>query len=525
MTKDPTRDLTPGGTAPAVELDAAPAARGVAHHDTAFFGHPRGLSTLFFTEMWERFSYYGMRALLVLFMTAAVAEGGLGFDVAKAGAIYAMYTSLVYLVSLPGGWVADRILGQRRSVLYGGIVIAAGHFAMAIPQLITFYLGLGLIVVGTGLLKPNISVMVGQLYAPADARRDAGFSIFYMGINIGAFVAPLVCGFLGETVDWHLGFAAAGIGMTFGLLQYVFGGAYLGTAGARPSTTAAEQAEARRLLLKAVLGVGAVIGTLAVLALTGAVQLTEERISNGYGVLLFLTVITLFGWLFTRSYWTPAERRQLHVVGVLFVAAAVFWSFFEQAGSSLNLFAAELTDRSVPRWVPFLGGEFPASWFQSLNPLFIIALAPLYAWLWVWLAKRGREPSSPGKFVFGLIFLGTGFAILVGGAALAQQGVEVSPNWLVLTYLFHTIGELTLSPVGLSAMTRLAPVRVVSLMMGVWFLASSVGNFMGGFLVRFYATMDLPVLFGTMAAFAIAMGLLLAVLVRPIGRMLAGERH
>jgi proton-dependent oligopeptide transporter, POT family len=308
-------------------------------------------------------------------------------------------------------------------------------------------------------------------------------------------------------------------------VQYVAGGGYLGSAGVLPSATPVEQAQARRLLLRAVLGVAALIGSLALLALTGVLQLTEERISNAYGVLLFLTVVSLFGWLFTRSYWTPAERRQLYVVGVLFLAAAVFWSFFEQAGSSLNLFAADLTDRSVPEWVPFLGGEFPASWFQSLNPLFIIALAPVYAWLWVWLARRGREPSSPGKFVFGLIFLGTGFAILVGGAALAQQGVQVSPNWLVLTYLFHTIGELTLSPVGLSAMTRLAPVRVAGLMMGVWFLASSVGNFMGGFLVRFYVTLELPILFGTMAAFAIAMGLLLALLVRPIGRMLAGERH
>jgi POT family proton-dependent oligopeptide transporter len=226
-------------------------------------------------------------------------------------------------------------------------------------------------------------------------------------------------------------------------------------------------------------------------------------------------VIGLFGWLFTRSYWSDEERKRLYVIGVLFLAAAVFWSFFEQAGSSLNLFASELTQRN------FFGFEFPASWFQSLNPLFIIALAPVFAWLWVWLANRGKEPSSPGKFVFGLIFLGLGFAVLVGGAALSQQGVEVSPGWLFVTYLLHTIGELSLSPVGLSAMTRLAPERVVSLMMGVWFLASSVGNFMGGFLVRFYATMELPVLFGTMAAFAVAMGLLLAVFVKPIRRMLA----
>jgi proton-dependent oligopeptide transporter, POT family len=523
MPEDPTSEAA---TSAAADALATAGGRGSARHDTSFFGHPRGLSTLFFTEMWERFSYYGMRALLILFMTAAVSDGGLGFDVAKAGAIYALYTSLVYFANLPGGWVADRILGQRRSVLYGGIIIAAGHFAMAVPGLRTFYLGLGLIVIGTGLLKPNISVMVGQLYAEQDARRDAGFSIFYMGINIGAFVSPLVCGWLGETVDWHLGFAAAGIGMTLGLLQYVLGGGYLGTAGQEPSATGPERQEAKGVLLKAVAGVAAVTGVVAVLALSGMVTVTEERISNAWGVLLFLTVIGFFGWLFSRTYWTADERRRLYVIGVLFVAAAVFWSFFEQAGSSLNLFAADLTNRNMPAWVPFAGtGEFPASWFQSLNPLFIIALAPVFAWLWVWLARRGSEPSSPAKFAFGLVFLGLGFAVLVGGAALAQQGVQVSPNWLVLTYLLHTIGELTLSPVGLSAMTRLAPARVVSLMMGVWFLASSVGNFMGGFLVRFYGTMDLPILFGTMAAFAIAVGLLLTLFVRPMRRMLAGARH
>jgi POT family proton-dependent oligopeptide transporter len=522
MPEDPSSEMATGQVAEAV----GPArGRGSAQHDTAFFGHPRGLSTLFFTEMWERFSYYGMRALLILFMTAAVTDGGLGFDVAKAGAIYALYTSLVYFVNLPGGWFADRVLGQRRSVLYGGIVIASGHFSMAIPGMLTFYLGLVLIIIGTGLLKPNISVMVGQLYAPEDVRRDAGFSIFYMGINLGAFIAPLVTGYLGETIDWHLGFAAAGVGMTLGLVQYLVGGKYLGSAGEYPSTTPQEQAESRSLALKAVGVVLALIGVLGVLALTGAVTLTAERIGNAWGVLLFLTVVAFFGWLYTRSYWTPDERHRLYVLGVLFLAAAVFWSFFEQAGSSLTLFADDFTNRSLPDWVPFVGGEFPASWFQALNPLFIIALAPVFAWLWVWLANRGKEPSSPGKFVFGLVFLGLGFGILVIGAALAQQGVQVSPMWLLLTYLFHTIGELSLSPVGLSAMTKLAPVRVVSMMMGVWFLAASVGNYMGGFLVRFYETIDLPVLFGLMATFAIAMGLVLAALVRPIRRMLSGRQH
>ncbi|MEO5509876.1 MAG: peptide MFS transporter, partial [Longimicrobiales bacterium] len=492
--------------------------------DTSFFGHPRGLATLFFTEMWERWGYYGMRALLILFMTATVADGGLGFDVAKAGAIYAMYTSLVYFANLPGGWVADRILGQRKSVLYGGIVITLGHFTMAIPGMATFYLGLVLIIFGTGMLKPNISVMVGQMYSETDIRRDSGFSIFYMGINLGAFIAPLVTGYLGEKVDWHMGFAAAGVGMALGVLQYLIGGKYLGNAG-RVSASAEEQSESKALLFKVLGGLIVAIGAVTALAMTGVIQVSEEGISNAYGIMLLVTVAGFFTWLFTRPYWSADERKRLYVIAVLFVAAAVFWSFFEQAGSSLNLFADDFTNRTLPGWFPFVNGEFPASWFQSVNALFIIALAPLFAWLWVYLAKRKKEPSSPGKFVFGLLFVGLGFVVMAFAAMMSQAGAKVSPNWLILTYLLHTIGELSLSPVGLSAMTKLAPTRVVSLMMGVWFLAASVGNFMGGFLVRFYETLALPVLFGIMAAFAIAVSVVLALMVRPIRNMMVGTKH
>jgi POT family proton-dependent oligopeptide transporter len=499
--------------------------------DAEWFGQPRGLATLFFTEMWERFSYYGMRGLLILFMTASIADGGLAFDVAKAGAVYALYTSLAYLANLPGGWVADRILGQRRSVLYGGIIIALGHFAMAapalgLPELPFFYSGLAIIIVGTGLLKPNISVMVGQLYPENDARRDAGFSLFYMGINIGAFVAPLVTGVLGEGISWHLGFGAAGIGMTLGLIQYQLGGRHLGEAGLHPSTSPTERVAATRQFNLALLAVLACIGLIVALALTGTIAVTAEGISNGYGVLLGIIVLSLFGWLFSRSYWTNTERKRLYVIGVLFVAAALFWSFFEQAGSTLNLFAAERTARGAPGFVQgILGGaldegRFPASWFQSLNALFIIIMAPMFAWLWVWLNRRGKEPTSPGKFSFGLIFLGLGFAVLAVGATLSQSGVEVSPMWLVVTYALHTIGELCLSPVGLSAMTKLAPYRIVSLMMGMWFLATSVGNYMGGFFVKLYASMELPTLFGAIATFAVAMGLLLSVFVGPLRRMI-----
>jgi POT family proton-dependent oligopeptide transporter len=457
-----------------------------------------------------------MRALLILFMTASVADGGLGFDVAKAGAIYALYTSLVYLANLPGGWVADRLLGQRKSVFWGGIVIASGHFSMAIPSLTTFYLGLALIVVGTGLLKPNISVMVGQLYDAEDARRDAGFSIFYMGINLGAFVAPLITAFLGETIDWHLGFGAAGVGMTLGLIQYVLGKGYLGTAGLHPAQESAESlARDKRTFAIAGAAFLALMGIIAVLAVSGTVQFTAESISTGYGWILLATVIGLFTWLFTRSYWSPEERKRLITIMVLFFAAAVFWSAFEQAGSSLNLFAAERTERTI------LGWEFPAGWFQSLNALFIVLLAPVFAWWWIYLNRKGKEPSSPGKFTIGLFFVGLGFIVMVGGALLSEGGRQVGPEWLFATYLLHTIGELFLSPVGLSAMTKLAPLRVTSLMMGVWFLAASIGNYMAGFLLRFYEAFALPTLFGVVASFSLGAALIMALLVRPIKRMLA----
>ena len=494
--------------APAIQHAVAP-------HDRAFFGHPRGLSTLFFTEMWERFSYYGMRALLILFMTAPVATGGLAFDTATAGAIYGLYTSMVYMSTLPGGWIADRLIGQRRAVLYGGIVIAAGHFSMAFPSLTTFYLGLFLIVIGTGLLKGNVSVIVGQLYSPEDGRRDAGFSIFYMGINIGAFVAPLVCGYLGQRVDWHLGFAAAGAGMVVGLVQYTLGARYLGDAGMRPAPAAPDAAERlkRTATLWGTIALGLTIA-FGVGAYTGMLPITVTQLSDAAGVFLLLLTIAFFGWLFFAGDWTPDERKRLYVIGVLFLAAALFWSVFEQAGSTLNLFADRDTHNVV------LGYNFPSSWYQSLNSLFIFALAPVFAWLWMRLAARGSEPSSVAKFGLGLVFVGAGFAILVVAARLAEQGIQVSPMWLTVTYLLHTIGELCLSPVGLSAMTKLAPVRIGGLMMGVWFLASSVGNYIGGRVSAFYESWALPSLFGAVAAFAIVAGCIMFALVPPVRRMI-----
>ncbi|HVS10526.1 MAG TPA: peptide MFS transporter [Planctomycetota bacterium] len=524
MVKDPTSQLgTPEGHKAAL---TPPRSGG---EPRGFFGHPRGLQTLFFTEMWERFSYYGMRAILILFMTAAVANGGLGFDANKAGAIYGVYTSLVYIVALPGGWLADRFLGQQRSVLYGGIVIMLGHISLAVHGMTTFYLGLVLIVIGTGLLKPNISVMVGQLYGESDRRRDSGFSIFYMGINMGAFLAPLVCSWLAQNDDfrailagweidpnraWHWGFAAAAVGMFLGLVQYLVGLKHLSPASRKPvpPADAAEAARSKKILV-AGLGIAAVLAIASFLLVSsGTVTITEENVGTGFGFVLFGSVIAFFGWLFFGGKWTVSERRRLIVIAVLFVAAAIFWSAFEQAGSTLNLFARDFTHTEVFGW------DFESGYYQSLNPLFIILLAPVFAWLWIKLGRR--DPSSAAKFSIGLLLVGLGFVVLIGGAQAAQRGIMVSPWWLFFAYLLHTLGELCLSPVGLSAMTKLAPARVASLMMGVWFLAASVGNYMGGTVARFYEDFSLTGIFGIVGAFCVGAAVIMVLLVKPIRRMM-----
>ncbi len=474
--------------------------------DTSFFGHPRGLATLFFTEMWERFSYYGMRALLLLYM---VSPTGLAFDKGKGAAVYGMVVSLVYLMSIPGGWLADRFLGQRKAVLYGGIAIAAGNFCLAAPSVEMFYLGLGIISLGTGLLKPNVSTLVGGLYATGDSRRDAGFSIYYMGINIGAGISPLIVGYIGQFVDWRLAFVAVGIGMSLGIIQFLIDSKHLGDAGLHPApwTSPAEATAHKRYLW---LGL-AVLILLPVLLYSGVLSITQ--LADALGVLL----IVITGAVFAAVYfgpWSSVERKRILVIFALFLVAALFWSSFEQAGSTLNLFADEKTQNTL------FGLDFPSSWFQSLNSIFLIAMAPMFGWLWLKLGPK--EPSVPAKFVLGLVFVGAGFLTLVGGALLAKNGVKVSPLWLVLTYFLHTIGELCLSPVGLSAMTKLAPAQVVGLIMGVWFLATSVGNYIGGRLAGFYETMPLDTLFGAVGAFAIGAGLVLALFIKPLRNMMGG---
>ncbi len=450
------------------------------------FGHPKGLSTLFFTEFWERFSFYGIRGILVLYMTAGTEIGGLGFSIAKATAIYGWYLMLVYLTALPGGIAADRWLGQRKAVMLGGGIIALGNFALVAHTLTTFYLGLALIVIGTGLLKPNVSAMVGGLYRRDDPRRDGGFTIFYMGINLGAFLAPLLVGYIAQSsgflaaaqragfdieAGWNWAFGLAGIGMICGLIQFRWGAArLLGDVGRWPSRLK-QGAEAQKVV--------------------------------------------------DREPFTRAEKKRLAVIAILFVFTMLFWSAFEQAGSSLNLFARDFTRNTI------LGFDYPSSWFQSVGALLIILLAPLFSWLWVRLATAGREPSGPAKFALGLLGVGLGYVVLVAAVqASGPDGHRVAPTWLFSTFLLHTLGELCLSPVGLSLMTKLAPRRIGSFVMGIWFTAAALGNGLGGWVAGFYDTEgggSLQTLFGGVAIYCLAAALLLALLVRPIRRLLAEE--
>ena len=497
--------------------------------DRAFFGHPRGLRTLFAVELWERFSYYGMRALLVLFMTAPIAAGGLGWDVAKAGPIYGLYTAMVYLGSLPGGWIADRLIGQRRAVLWGGILIMIGHLILAIPVEASFLPGLAFVVLGTGLLKPNISTIVGHLYKPEDARRDAGFSIFYIAINVGALLAPLVTASLAQeqwfkdtltgwgmspASSWHWGFGATAIGMAAGVIWYVIDSKTLGDAGMKPAVTdEADAANARRQFWMSVGVVALVLAVVAALQMSGMIALTTARVSNAFGVFLLVGILVFFAWLLLSKGWTSEERKRLIVISVLFLGASVFWSVFEQAGSTLTLFAERSTRNEV------FGMSFGSGKWQSINSLWVVLLAPVFAWLWIKLGNR--NPSSAAKFSLGLLFVALGFMLMVPAAQLAANGDRVGWWWLLGCYFLHTVGEMCLSPVGLSAMTKFAPARVGSLMMGVWFVATSVGNFIGGQVASVYEKFSLPQLFGAVGLYALAFAVILGLLVKPIQRMLA----
>ncbi|HJK99377.1 MAG TPA: peptide MFS transporter [Polyangiaceae bacterium LLY-WYZ-14_1] len=480
-----------------------------------FRGHPDGLPTLFFTEFWERFSYYGMRALLVLFM---VDQGdGLGFDDADATAIYGLYAASVYLMALPGGWVADRLVGAQQAVWLGGIVITAGHFVLAIPSVYAFFAGLLLVVMGTGLLKPNVSAVVGELYEEGDPRRDGGFTIFYMGINLGAIFGPLICGYLAESeaFGWHWGFAAAGVGMVFGLIQYRAMRPYLGDAGRVPAVT---PGRADWGVLWGALGLILLV-TLTVMS--GFVEVDPRPLAEATAYAISVVAVVYFGYLLIFGGLSPLERNRVLVIIWLFLGAALFWSGFEQAGSSFNLFAERYTDRNLGEF------EIPATWFQSLNPVFIVLLAPAFAQLWVWLARRHLEPATPTKFGLGLVGMGLGFAVLIGASVAVVQGQQVGPGWLLTTYLIHTIAELVLSPVGLSATTKLAPRRYVGQMMGIWFLGASLGSVLAGLIAGEFNAENveqMPTLYRNLVALGVGSGAVFLLLTKPIQRLMGGAR-
>jgi POT family proton-dependent oligopeptide transporter len=445
--------------------------------EKTFFGHPRGLATLFFTEMWERFSYYGMRALLLLFMVAAVEEGGMGLDEKTGGAVYGLYTMFVYLLALPGGWLADKFFGLRKSVFYGGCLITLGHFCLAFPFTETFFIGLLFIVMGTGLLKPNISSLVGELYSSTDqARRDSGFSIFYMGINIGATVAPIITSYLGENINWHYGFAAAGIGMLFGVIQYKLTEKNLGLAGLEPAKLSDPVLQAKKEKnFRLGLGIfGALLILLMSLLLTGTVVIDPVTIAKISLYLIGGSVILYFGYILLFEKLDKGEKDKVKVIAMFFLASSMFYFGYEQQGSSLTLFADRYTDRLIGSF------EFPAGWFQVVPAGAVILFVPLFAWLWIWLAKRNLNPSTPVKLSLGLIFMGLGYAVMMGGSMIIVAGSKALPTWLIFTYIFHTFGEICLYPIGLSAVSKLSPKRLVGQLMGIWFMSLALGNLIAG---------------------------------------------
>ncbi len=423
----------------------------LAHKPKELFGHPVGLYVLFFTEMWERFSYYGMRAILVLYLVAETVgdNSGLGWTNAEALALYGWYTMLVYVASIPGGWIADKFLGQKKSVLYGGILLVAGHSILAYEVMWAFYTGLGLIIAGVGMLKPNISTMVGGLYKQGDIRRDKGFTIFYIGINIGAFLSSLIVGYVGEVHGWHYGFGLAGIGMALGLIQYLAGQKHLKHVG----------------------------------NFLGESKDEEEKAAM-------------------KRPLTKVEKDRVIVLFISFLLVIVFWGAFEQAGGLMNIYAKENTNRMLMGW------EIPASWFQSLNAMFIIFLGTAVAAYWARRKLKGKISTSLFKMIIGLIIMGTGFFFMSAASAEFESTGASAMYWLVLAYLFHTIGELCISPVALSYITKLAPLKYASIMMGVYFAMTGLGNKLAGLLGESASNFGEFAVFTGIAVFCVVFGLL-----------------
>ncbi len=483
-----------------------------------FLGHPRGLATLFFTEMWERFTYYGMRAMLVLFLVGAVGTGGFGIDDRTATAIYGLYTAGVYLIALPGGWVADRLIGARRAVLFGGLIITAGNAGLALSQSPTaFYASLVVIVVGVGLLKPNVSAMVAELYPEGGARRDSGFTIFYIGINVGAALGPVVTGEAQSLYGARAGFAAAALFMAVGVLQFHLTRRYLGTAGLAPAPSLVP-GERRRSWLR----VGAASAVLVALVLAcaiGWIRIDAVNLANYTFVLIVSIAVLFFGYFLFFAGLDAEERRRGTVLVVLFLGSALFWTGYEQAGSSLNLFAERYTDRVITA----LHFVIPTEWFQSLNAIFIVVFAPAFAWAWVALARRHLDPSVPAKFAIGVILMGSGFLVMAVAATIVASGSKVLPWWLIFTYLLHTFGELCLSPVGLSFFTKLSPQRFVGQMMGMFFLSISLGNLTAGIVAGEFDAEHVAAMPGQylrIVCFAVGLGGLLLLASRPVKRLM-----
>ena len=496
--------------------------------DQSFFGHPKGLSTLFFTEMWERFSYYGMRALLLLFMLAAVEKGGMGMDTQTGGAIYGLYTMFVYLLALPGGWLADKFFGLRKSVFYGGCIIALGHFCMAIPLTETFFIGLLLIVLGTGLLKPNISTLVGELY-PVDeqARRDSGFTLFYAGINTGAAISPIITGYLGEKINWHYGFAVAGIGMVLGLIQYKLTEKNLGSAGLEPVrlSSASAQTKNQQNIRTGLWITGAFLLVLLVLLFTQTLSVNPVLMAKILGYLIPISAIAYFIYVLLFQDLNPDERKKVIVIAIFFLTTGLFYSGYEQQGSSLNLFADRYTDM-------FIGSfEMPASWLQSIPPVAVIAFSFLFAWLWIWLAKRKMNPSTPVKLSLGLIFMGLGYAVMMGASLIVIGGEKPLPTWLAFTYVLHTFGEICLYPIGLSAVTKLSPKKLVGQMMGVFFISLAYGNLIAGLFAGEFDEQAIAQnpsllldLFGVVMKVMLISGIIVLIFSKPIRKLMGDIR-
>ncbi len=477
--------------------------------------------------MWERFSFYGIRAVLILFLTAAVTQGGFGIDDKTAAAIYGLYTAGTYLTALPGGWIADRVIGGRAAVIVGGLLITLGNGLLAIaggPS--GFYVGLLVIVLGVGLLKPNVSAIVGELYPEGGARLDAGFTLYYMGINVGAAVGPIVTGAAAAYFGPRAGFATAAIFMALGVLQFYLTQHYLGSAGkfaVHPQgpilTLPAPALPSARRPWPALLAACGVLAVIVLACVLGWIPLEANVVAQVASVLMVGMALLFFGYLLFGAGLSHEERKKALVLIVLFLGSVLFWTGYEQAGSSLNLFAERYTDRAVEAF-DFV---IPTEWFQSLNPMFIIIFSPLLAWTWLALARRHLNPSAPAKFAIGIMLIGAGFLVMAGAAQLVAGGAKVLPTWLIITYLLHTFGEICLSPVGLSYSTKLAPKRLAGQIMGMWFLSLSLGNLMAGIVAGQFDAQNLAAMPGTYMKLVycmVGLGIVLLFISRPVKRLM-----